>query len=429
MKGTVYKHGMNGKRPLWEWAFYAGPKDPSTGKRPRKTKGGFTTKAEAEAALGEAIAAHLKPPTPREERAMPTFAEFYRRWHTEVIQRMHGTKTYENSDQHAQYALRLFGETPLDQLTPEQLTTDFNWLEDQGGKKTASCPDGRPLSSTTVRHVEFLVQGCLQQACDWDIIAKNPMRKVRKHRRARKTGDAPVADKHGLERLLKVVAGTSLFAPVMVDAATGIRRGELCGLTWLELDEDKSVLSVSKSLSETKEFGLKIKSTKGGKPRRFHIDADVLEVLRDHRREQNERRTLFGDAYRNDLNLIFCPDGNFYSPKKLSTRITYAMRKAGLGNLSLHSLRHSHASQLLSDGVPVAAVSERLGHANPGITLAIYTHAMPADNQAAALVWNTAMKTVIEASRRENFARKRRVTADNSRKSGKIVVMPLESAS
>jgi integrase len=343
---------------------------------------------------------------------------------------MHGTKTYENSQQHAEYAIRRFGDTPLDQLTPEQLTRDMNWLEDHGGKKTSQHPQGRPLSSTTVRHIEFAVQAALEQATIWDLIPRNPMKRVKKHKRAKKTGDAPVADQTGLERFLKVVAGTSLYAPGMLDAATGMRRGEVLALAWTDLDEDKSTLSVSKSLSETKEFGLKVKSTKSGKPRRFHIDPDVLEVLREHRREQDEHRKLYGPDYRSDLNLIFCrPDGFCLSPDKFGTRVKAALRKAGLGNLSLHSLRHSHASQLLSNGVPPAAVAQRLGHASPAITHAIYEHCMPADNQAAALVWNNAMKTVIEASRQVHSARKRRLAANDSADSEKIRIIPIKSAS
>jgi integrase len=428
VKGTVNKRPTRGGRAKWEYCFDLG-KD-ATGKRRRVTKSGFDTKREAEEAMAKALAEHRDQPAKKEEQPIPTFAEFFARWHHEVVMRMHGPKTYERSYEQAQYAIRLFGDKLLDELSPEQLTTDMNSLEDHGGKKTKRHPEGSPLSSTTVRHIEFVVQACLEQATNWDIIARNPMKRVKKHRRAKKTGDAPVADQHGLERFLKVVAGTSLYAPGMVDAATGMRRGELLALAWPDLDEEKSTLIVSKSLSETKKFGLHLKSTKSGKSRRFPIGPDVLDVLRDHRREQEEHRELYGPDYHSDLNLIFCrPDGYYYSPDKFGTRIKAALRKAGLGNLSLHSLRHSHASQLLSDGVPAAAVSERLGHANPGITHAIYEHAMPADNQAAALVWNNAMKDVIERSRKENFARKRRVTANDSEDSEKIRVIPIKSAS
>ena len=71
------------------------------------------------------------------------------------------------------------------------------------------------------------------------------------------------------------------------------------------------------------------------------------------------------------------------------------MRKVGLDGVSLHSLRHSHASALLSKGVPIAVVAERLGHADQNITLSIYSHALPADSRAAAKTWNDQMADVI----------------------------------
>jgi integrase len=71
------------------------------------------------------------------------------------------------------------------------------------------------------------------------------------------------------------------------------------------------------------------------------------------------------------------------------------MRKAGLQGVSLHSQRHSCATLLLSNGVPLAIVSERLGHANQNITLSIYSHSIPGDKRAAASAWNSAMVDVI----------------------------------
>jgi integrase len=96
--------------------------------------------------------------------------------------------------------------------------------------------------------------------------------------------------------------------------------------------------------------------------------------------------------------LIFCqPDGNYYSPDRLGARVVELMRKVGLQGVSLHSLRHSHASILLSNGVPVAVVSQRLGHADQNITLSIYS-------RAAARIWNNSMAEVIASARRAGRA-------------------------
>jgi integrase len=175
--------------------------------------------------------------------------------------------------------------------------------------------------------------------------------------------------------------------------ATGMRRGEICALEWTDLDWDRATLEVSKSLEETKQHGLRIKSTKSGHPRRFAIPASVIDVLREHKREQDQHRALYGPDYAN-RNLIFArPDGNYYSPDKLGTRVRAAMGRAGLTDVSLHSLRQSRASELLSHDAPITAVSERLGHASLNITLSIYSHALPADNEAAAKLWNDARRT------------------------------------
>jgi hypothetical protein len=76
------------------------------------------------------------------------------------------------------------------------------------------------------------------------------------------------------------------------------------------------------------------------------------------------------------------------------------MKSAGLFGVSLHSLRHTHASELLSKGVPIPTVAKRLGHANANVTLSIYAHALEADEMAAAKIWDDAMADVISASRK-----------------------------
>jgi hypothetical protein len=94
--------------------------------------------------------------------------------------------------------------------------------------------------------------------------------------------------------------------------------------------------------------------------------------------------------------------------------------------VSLHSLRHSHASELLSQGAPITAVSERLGHASPNITLSIYSHALPSDNQASAALWNNALGDVVKQSR-ERAARQNLSKSVRERRTKKVI--PIKSAS
>jgi integrase len=175
------------------------------------------------------------------------------------------------------------------------------------------------------------------------------------------------------------------------------RRGELLALQWSDFDLETGSLDISKSLEQTR-AGLRVKSTKSEKPRRVALPEWALEVLKQHRAEQANDRTLFGRDYA-DNDLIFCqPSGQYYSPDRVGARVAELMRKTGLQGVSLHSLRHSHASILLSEGVPISVVSERLGHADHNITLSIYSHALPADSRAAAKIWNDSMAVVISSA-------------------------------
>ena len=136
-----------------------------------------------------------------------------------------------------------------------------------------------------------------------------------------------------------------------------------------------------------------MKGTKSGKPRRFVVPESALPVLADHRAQQQEDKMLFGPDYQ-DHDLIFCqPNGAYYSPDRVGARVKELMVSVGLEDVSLHSLRHTNATELLRHGVPIAEVSRRLGHADQNITLSIYSDAVPADSRAArkygTMLWET----------------------------------------
>jgi len=129
-------------------------------------------------------------------------------------------------------------------------------------------------------------------------------------------------------------------------------------------------------------------------------DARFGLAVQEHRAEQDRDPALFGLDYRGH-NLIFCqPDGSHYSPDRVGARVVELMGKVGLRGVSLHSIRHSNATISLSRGVPLAVVSERLGHSDQNITLSVYSHALPADKRAATKVWSDALADVIAASRK-----------------------------
>jgi len=123
---------------------------------------------------------------------------------------------------------------------------------------------------------------------------------------------------------------------------------------------------------------------------------------------RGDRRSIYGhDDEERSGGLVFCqPNGYYWSPNNIGLRVSELLRKAGLHGFSLHSLRHSHASVLLSTGTPLPVVSERLGHADQNITLGVYSHALPADVRAAAEAWHNALAKVIAEERAHKRAPK-----------------------
>jgi integrase len=162
----------------------------------------------------------------------------------------------------------------------------------------------------------------------------------------------------------------------------------LCCVDW-----DNAALSVTKSLAQTRAKGVFIKAPKGRKARRFSLPQSALDALKVHRERQAQNRAMFGADYRSDLNLIFAaPDGSYLKPDSVTAKVSLMARKLGFPKgVSLHTLRHSHASHLLSMGIPLPAVSKRLGHANTHITASVYSHALEKDELAAADAWEKVM--------------------------------------
>jgi len=172
------------------------------------------------------------------------------------------------------------------------------------------------------------------------------------------------------------------------------RRGELLALKWSDLDAKTGTVTVSKTVSETKLGGLEIKPPKSWKTRFVRVSRATLRILDEHRKLIEHEKELFGADYQ-PHNLMFpTPDGSYYSPDRITNRISEFMRKAGL-DASLHKLRHLHASVMLSMHVPIPIVSKRLGHANSQITLDVYAHCMRNDEASAADLWDDATADII----------------------------------
>ncbi len=181
-------------------------------------------------------------------------------------------------------------------------------------------------------------------------------------------------------------AGNDGYSPLwLVLVQTGMRRGEALGLRWQDVDFEKGKISVRQTV-EVLHGAAHISTPKTVAARRtIMLFSESLAALKAHRTRQLERRLLA--PMWNDLDLVFCtPTGGALNPNNVLRNFALIRHKANakatedkaetLPAFTIHDLRHTHASHLLDAGWNVAKVSKRLGHANPGITMKIYAHAL-----------------------------------------------------
>lgn len=163
-----------------------------------------------------------------------------------------------------------------------------------------------------------------------------------------------------------------------------MREAELFGLTWQAIDFERGTLQIFQQLrrarpnrGEPRKFVLQAVKTKAGE-RTLKLDADLIEVLRAHKRNYDEERALFGEKWRDPWGtLVFTSDaGGPIHISGLLVHFKQALKEAGLPKIRFHDLPHTAATLMLADGVRLFTVSNLLGHSSPSITAAIYAHAL-----------------------------------------------------
>jgi integrase len=186
------------------------------------------------------------------------------------------------------------------------------------------------------------------------------------------------------------LVGHTLAPIVELALATGTRRGELCGLQWGDIDLDRGVLRVERSVEETK-AGLRLKAPKTKRGRRnITLGESAVAMLRTHKIKQLEIRLVLGLGKIADSTLVFSTiDGELLRPGNVTRAWSRAMPRLGK---TFHSLRHTHASMLINAGVDILTISRRLGHSKAAITLDVYGHLIGGADEAAAAAIEGALK-------------------------------------
>jgi integrase len=243
------------------------------------------------------------------------------------------------------------------------------------------------LSGSTVQKIHHVLHKGLKQAVRWALIPRNPADDVKAPTPTPKEMHPLSADE--ARRLLEVASesGDRLEALYVLAVHTGMRRGELLGLKWEDVDLDGRfpTIRVRRTLTRNgTSYVLGEPKTKKSR-RTVRLTPQAIEVLRCHRVRQAEKKLRVGSLYQ-DQGLVFAGEGGgLINPSNLRQRsFTPLLKRAGLPQITFHDLRHTCASLLFQRNVHPKFVQELLGHASVAITLDTYSHMLPGMGSEAA---------------------------------------------
>ncbi len=262
------------------------------------------------------------------------------------------------------------GRERIEDVRPDQIQLLYSRLL-SSGRRTGG---GGGLSPQTVKHVHALLGVIFKTARRWRLAASDIMQDVDtpKVPKSRRKVIAPEL----VAGFLDVLGRSKYEIPITLAITMGLRRGEILGLRWSDVDLDGGKISVSQTLVEPESGELVFKAPKSDESRRtISMPASTVARLRTHKAAQRAIMLEMGQDYRRDLDLVCAQvDGNAVRPSRLTTAYRGLAALHGLGGVGLHDLRHTHATMLLEAGVDLKVVSARLGHSTITLTADTYAH-------------------------------------------------------
>jgi integrase len=255
--------------------------------------------------------------------------------------------------------------------------------------------NGGPLSRRTVDYVHAILRKAFNDAVRSEqILPSNPAERAKRPRLERRDRLHDLWSAEQLRTFLETAADHRLFAFYRLAAYTGARRGELLNLRWADVDWKAPAIRIRGSVGMVD--GERVEgTTKGGRERTVSLDAGTVAVLKAHRLRQMADQEVAGEAWTNTGHVFTTGFGVPIYPDTVTQVFTKLIRAHNepaipgargrarqplpapenlLLPARLHDLRHCHATMLLLSGVPVHVVADRLGHADPAVTLRVYAH-------------------------------------------------------
>ena len=368
MKGYVARKGDR-----WYAVVYEGL-DPVTGRERRRWHPAGTSREDAER-LAASLAAELN--GRQDDARSLTFGVYLTaRWLPgKKVELAHSTwDGYRRKLE--RHVLPSLGSVPIRRLRPHHLERLYD-------EKLHPPTGGRPLAPKTVLEIHLIIRGALNDAVRRGIVTRN----VALVAHAPKVRSIPRVEPQAwtaqeLQAFLREAAGHRLFPALWLLANTGLRRSELLGLQWDDVDLESATLSVNRGLVS---IGYELHESRGktrNSRRAIDLDPTTVAVLAAWKAWQKAERAAVG--IQSEEWVFADVDGNTIHPHSISQAFERVVARAGVPKVHLHDIRHTHGTLLIKAGVPVKVVSERLGHGNPAFTIDTYQHVLPGMQAEAA---------------------------------------------
>jgi len=255
----------------------------------------------------------------------------------------------------------------LDNLKPIDIQDFYNHLYKKG------------LSSNTVLHYHANIRKALSIAVKLDVIPSNPADKIERPKKAQFIGDFYTLDE--LHLLFEKSKNDPLELVILIASFYGLRRSEVLGLKWSSIDFEKNIITikhkvVQRNAKKNRTLLLKDKTKNKSSYRSLPLLPSIAEVLKDYKDKIKENKKLCGNSYITKYEDYICVDctGKLFRPEYITDHFRLLLKNNNLRHIRFHDLRHSCASLLLANGVPMKAIQEWLGHSTYSTTANFYTH-------------------------------------------------------
>lgn len=368
-EGRVFKRGSS-------WAFTVDVNPPGA-PRQQRSKAGFATKALALQGMHDVqesvvVGRYIAP-------SRLTVGHYLLEMWLPAVRSSVRPSTWDSYESYLRlHVVPRIGDQLLQTINRGQLRILYGQLE-QSGRLRA--PYGG-LSRKTVHNIHITLLKAFGDAVEDQLMVRNPA--IRAHRADNDRPPMRTWNALQARRFLNAVGDDRLFGLWRLAISTGMRRAELCGVRWEDVNLEHQMLAVVqtrlKAGGTTYFAGPKTQRSR----RTIALDDVTVDVLRRHKVRQSAERLALGPAY-DDHDLLFCfADGKPLDPDGLGLRFQRHIRESGLPRIRFHDLRHTHATLGLAAGVHAKVMQERLGHSSVAFTLDIYSHALPTMQTDAA---------------------------------------------